>query len=142
MVKTKISQGATVFVSPDVERTARYYRDVFGCRVVAHYENEEPFAAIYRDRAEIIVVQAKQGDIASNTARYGAGYDVYLAPEDVAGVDTLYDELKQKGATIAVEPHLTTYGCYEFVVEDIDGHLIGIGKIKDEDTFFKGETPK
>jgi hypothetical protein len=31
---------------------------------------------------------------------------------------------------------MTPYGCYEFVVEDIDGRLIGIGRIRDQNVFF------
>ncbi len=137
MAKTKLDNGAIVFISPDAEKTAGYYHDVFGCRVVKHYENEEKFAALYRDKVEIIVVQAEKGDVISNLERYGAGYDAYLDPEDVAGVDIIYGELKQKGANIVREPAVTTYGCYEFVVKDIDGRLIGIGRIKDNATFFK-----
>ena len=31
---------------------------------------------------------------------------------------------------------LTSYGSREFVFADLDGHLIGVGLIKDESTFF------
>ncbi len=137
MAHTKLDNGIIVFISPDVEKTARYYHDIFGCKVIEHYENEEKFAALYRDKVEIIVVQSKKGDVISNSERYGAGYDAYLDPEDVKEVDILYKELTQKGADIVKEPAVTHYGCYEFVVKDIDGRLIGIGKIKDIDTFFK-----
>jgi len=138
MPGTKLNNGAIVFVSPDVEQTVAYYQDIFGFKAVTHYENEDKFAALYRDRVEIIAVQAKKGEVTSNTARYGAGYDAYLAPEDTAGVDILYEELKQKGADIFKEPAVTTYGSYEFVVKDIDGRLIGIGSTKENGTFFKG----
>jgi hypothetical protein len=33
---------------------------------------------------------------------------------------------------------MTGYGSYEFVVEDVDGRLIGIGRIRDRETFFLG----
>lgn len=33
---------------------------------------------------------------------------------------------------------MTSYGAYEFVVEDADGRLIGIGQIRDPETFFPG----
>ena len=32
---------------------------------------------------------------------------------------------------------MTPYGSYEFVLEDIDGRRVGIGRIADEDVFFK-----
>lgn len=138
MANTKLDNGVIVFVSPDVEKTAEYYRDVFGCKVVDHYENEEKFAAVYRDKVEIVIVQLKKGKYISNSKRYGAGYDAYIDPETVEGVEPLYNELKENGAEIAIEPHITSYGSYEFVVKDIDGRLIGIGRIKDNNTFFKG----
>ena len=124
MPGTKLNNGAIVFVSPDVEKTVAYYQDIFGFKAVTHYEHEDKFAALYRDRVEIIAVQAKRGEVTSNTARYGAGYDAYLAPEDAAGVDILYEELKQKGAEIITEPKVTPYGCYEFVIKDIDAKFI------------------
>ncbi|MGD0274409.1 MAG: VOC family protein [Gaiellaceae bacterium] len=139
--RARLDNVAPIFVAPDLRRTAEYYRDVFGFELVEHYEAEDAFATLYRDSVEIIVVQSRFGEVESNTARYGAGYDVYLDPEDVAGVDLFYAELKEKGAKIVREPEITPYGCYEFVVEDIDGRLIGIGRVKDEDVFFKGRTP-
>jgi hypothetical protein len=33
---------------------------------------------------------------------------------------------------------MTEYGSYEFVVEDVDGRLIGIGRVRDRGTFFHG----
>ena len=137
MAKVKLDNGVIIFISPDIEKTVTYYQDIFGFKAVTHYENEEKFAALYRDNVEIIVVQSRKGDIISNLERYGAGYDAYLDPEDIKGVDAIYDELNQKGADIITEPTVTSYGCYEFAVKDTDGRLIGIGKIKDNNTFFK-----
>jgi uncharacterized glyoxalase superfamily protein PhnB len=138
-MKARLDNVAPVLVSPDLRRTAGYYCDVLGFESVEHYEAPEPFVALYRDSVEIIVVQAARGRVEPNAARYGAGYDVYLDSEDLAGIDLLYDELIAKGARIVSEPKLTPYGSYEFVVEDIDGRRIGIGRIKDKDVFFRGK---
>jgi uncharacterized glyoxalase superfamily protein PhnB len=139
--QTRLENIAAVFISSDLRQTARYYRDVFGFRVVEHYEAEEAFVALYRDSVEIVVVQSKRGEVESNTARYGAGFDAYIDPKNLEGVDLIFAELKEKGARIVSEPALTPYGSYEFVVEDVDGRLIGIGRIRDEDVFFKRERP-
>jgi uncharacterized glyoxalase superfamily protein PhnB len=136
-VKARLDNVAPVLVSRDLRRTVEYYRDVLGFEGVEHYEAEEPFAALYRDSVELVAVQAKGGKVESNRARYGAGYDVYLDPEDLAGVDLLYRELVERGARIVREPETTPYGSYEFVLEDVDGRLIGIGRIADEAVFFK-----
>jgi uncharacterized glyoxalase superfamily protein PhnB len=138
MGKARLVNAAAVFATPDVRRTAGQYRDVFGFTVVEHYEAEEPFATIYRDDVEIILVQARHGDVESNAARYGAGFDVYLDPDTVEGVDDMFEELRANGAQIVREPALTPYGSYEFVVQDVDGRLIGIGRVRDRDTFFRG----
>ena len=138
MSKARLVNAAAVLVTPDIRRTAAYYRDVFGFKVVEHYDADAAFAAIYRDDVEIILMQAGHGEVQSNRVRHGAGYDIYLDPDTLEGVDSLYEELKTKGALIAGEPAITAYGSYEFVVEDVDGRLIGIGRIRDEATFFRG----
>jgi catechol 2,3-dioxygenase-like lactoylglutathione lyase family enzyme len=135
--KARLDNAAAVFITPDVRRTAEYYRDVLGFTVVEHYDAVEVFAAIYRDSVEILLVQAKHGHFQPNGVRYGAGFDIYLDPDTVEGVDSMHEELKAKGARIVSEPAMTAYGSYEFVVEDVDGRLIGIGRIRDRDTFFR-----
>jgi catechol 2,3-dioxygenase-like lactoylglutathione lyase family enzyme len=134
----RLDNVAPVLITPDIRRTAAYYRDVLGFRVVEHYEAEESFAAVYRDSIEIILVQARHGEVMPNRARHGAGFDVYLDPDTVEGVDDFYAEFKAKGARIHTEPAMTPYGSYEFVVEDVDGRLIGIGRIRDKKIFFQG----
>ena len=81
-------------------------------------------------------MQAKFGEILPNRTRFGAGYDAYLDPETIEGVDAFYGEWEAKGAKIANPPAMTPYGSYEFVLEDVDGRLIGIGRIKDKEVFF------
>lgn len=139
-MNSKLINLAAVFVTPDIKRTAAYYKDILGFSVVEHYDNAEAFAALYRDEVEIIIVQSRFGEILSNKKRHGAGYDVYLSPESVEGVDTLYLEFKEKGAKIVNPPTLTPYGSREFVIEDIDGRLIGIGCIKHRDVFFSNHS--
>jgi uncharacterized glyoxalase superfamily protein PhnB len=144
MSNSKLINAVVVFVTPDAQKTANYYQEIVGFRVVEHFDKEEKFAALYRDAIEIIVVQSKYGEVISNQERYGAGYDAYLDPEKVEDVDSLYVELKEKGAKIVSPPSLTFYGCYEFIFEDIDGRRIGIGRIKDNEVFFgkASELPK
>lgn len=140
MERAKLVNVAPVLVSSDVRRTAEYYRDVLGFELVEHYESPEPFATLYRDSTEVVVVQAVRGRVESNTRRYGAGYDFYLDPDELAGVDLLYQELREKGAKIVAAPAMTAYGSYEFVLEDSDGRRIGIGRVKDEGVFFKRQS--
>ena len=136
MSHSKLVNAVIVFVVRDAQRTAVYYRDVVGFRVVEHFDKDEKFAALYRDEIEMIIVQSRFGNVMSNHERYGAGYDAYIDPEDIEDVDALYKGWKEKGVKIIAPPSLTPYGSYEFVFEDIDGRRIGIGRIKDNDIFF------
>jgi catechol 2,3-dioxygenase-like lactoylglutathione lyase family enzyme len=133
----RLDNVAPVLITSDVRRTAAYYRDVLGFRVVDHLDAAEPFAATYRDRVEILLVQARHGEVVPNRTRYGAGFDVYIDPDTVEGVNDFYAEFKARGARIHSEPAMTPYGSYEFVVEDVDGRLVGIGRIRDADVFFR-----
>ncbi len=133
MGKSKLLSCAIVLVTPDVKKTAEYYNEVLGFRVVEHFDHEEKFAACYRDNVEIVLVESQKGLVKSNKAKYGAAYDAYLVPEDV---DAFYEELMKNGAKIFNPPAMNAYGSYEFKVEDIDGRILGIGRVRSEDIFF------
>ncbi len=135
--KVKLTNVCPVFVSEDVQRTTDYYVDVLGFRYAAHFDKAARFAALYRDAIEIVVVQKRKGRVQSNTKRYGRGFDAYIDPDTLAGVDALFDELREKKVKIISPPQMTEYGSYEFVFEDIDGRLIGVGLIAHGDKFFE-----
>ena len=115
--------------SPPWYEDCHYYHDILGLRVVSDYDNAEPFVAMYRISIEIVVVQAKFGEILPNHA-LGAGYDAYLEPDTIEGIDEFYREWRKKAPRLPSHPVMTPYGSYEFVIEDIDGRLIGVGRIK------------
>jgi len=124
-----LSSLATVLMTADLEATAQFYRSVMGFRAVLYPDAEDPFAAMYRNQAELLAVQAKHGEIIPNRVRYGAGYDVYIVTGNVdSDVDALHQEITAKRGTIVHPPRLTSYGSYEFVVEDNEGRWIGIGR--------------
>ena len=128
---------APVLVTQDIKKTLEYYTKYLGFAAEEHFDSPEQFAALYRDDTEIIIVQAKCGEVASNRRKYGAGYDVYLVPDTIKGVDTIFEELKGKGVKIDTPPSLKPYGSYEFSIEDIDGRIIGFGQIQQKEKFFR-----
>jgi catechol 2,3-dioxygenase-like lactoylglutathione lyase family enzyme len=136
MSNSKLSSCAIVLVTPEIEKTASYYRGILGFRIVQHYNRQEKFAALYRDSVEIVLVQAQYGSVRSNLVNYGAGYDAYLVPENPDAVEAFFLEIQARGAKIMQPPAVTSYGSLEFVFEDIDGRSIGVGCIRDDDTFF------
>lgn len=133
----KLVNCAPVLLTKDIKKTAEYYKNYLGFRTEEHFDSSEQFAALYRDETEIIIVQAKFGEVLSNRCKFGAGYDVYLVPESIEGVDDIFEQLKEKGVKIDSPPSLKPYGSYEFSIEDIDGHIIGFGQIKQTDKFFR-----
>lgn len=135
--EVKLINVCPVFISEDVQKTVDFYAEKLGFKFAAHYDKSDNFATIYRDSIEFVIVQSKFGQIQSNTKRYGAGYDAYIDTDTVGGVDIIYEEFVSKGVHIVSKPHKTDYGSYEFVIEDIDGRLIGIGLIYSNQTYFK-----
>lgn len=125
-----------VFISNDVKETVKYYTEKLGFKSANHFDKIENFATIYRDSIEFVIVQAKHGRVENNTSRYGIGYDAFIDPRTVEGVDIIYREYCSKGVKIIDQPKKTEYGTYEFVIEDIDGRLIGIGRINDNEKYF------
>jgi catechol 2,3-dioxygenase-like lactoylglutathione lyase family enzyme len=140
MNQTNLSSSAIVFVVPEAEKTAKFYRDKIGFRMVGHFDKAEKFAALYRGGIEIIVVQAKFGEVHSNREHFGAGYDAYLVPENAEVVQDFYHELVAARVEIVDEPFRTAYGSNEFSFRDCDGHIIGVGCIKEKEVFF-GDRP-
>ncbi len=126
-----------VFACPDLRQTVKFYTEELGFKSARHYDKVENFATLYRDEIEFVLVQARQGEVLSNAQRHGAGYDAYIDPATVEGVDVIYEEYSARGVKILSRPHRTDYGSYEFVIEDVDGRQIGIGRIVDSDFYFK-----
>mgnify|MGYP006291950337 CR=1 FL=1 len=134
---SRFVNACPVFVSEDVQKTVDFYTEKLGFQAARHFDKPNSFATLYRDEVEFVIVQAKQGRTASNLQQYGAGYDAYIDTATPEGVDPIYDSFKAKGVRIVSEPHITTYGSYEFVFEDIDGRHIGVGRIVNKAVFFR-----
>jgi catechol 2,3-dioxygenase-like lactoylglutathione lyase family enzyme len=126
-----------VFVSQNIKETVKFYTEKLGFQSAKHYDKVESFATLYRDEIEFVIVQAKSGQVESNTQRYGAGFDAYIDTATPEGIEPIYEEFKAKGVKIIAKPHKTAYGSNEFVIEDVDGRRIGIGRIFDGAVFFK-----
>ena len=142
MKNVKLTNVCPVLVSEDIKKTVSFYVEKLGFNYAKHYDKIENFATLYRDSIELVVVQGKFGKMESNTKRYGTGYDVYIDPNTIEGVDIIYQEFLSKGVKVVQEPRRTEYGSYEFVIEDIDGRLIGIGLIFDNKVYFENSDMK
>ena len=106
-------QGAPVLHVPDVEATARYYRDVLG---FTWDFGDEKYAVVWRDNSAIHFVK---GD------RAPAGVHLFQWVRDV---DSYHDEIADRGARIASAPADRPYGIRELAISDCNGIGVVFGQ--------------
>lgn len=87
----KLVNICPIFISDDVEKTLRYYKEKLGFKYAAHLDKEEKFGTLYRDDIEIVVVEKKKGEILNNRKRFGSGFDAYIDTKEVQQLDELYN---------------------------------------------------
>ena len=124
----KIYNVHPVFPTPDMDKTAEYYADVLGFKIVRFLDAKESHICLYRDLIEIILTKANSNRIYPNKELYGYGYDAYFITDNQ---ESLQNEFLLKNATIVKPLFHVDYHNQEFVVEDIDGRWIGFGKKED-----------
>ncbi|MDI9215832.1 MULTISPECIES: VOC family protein [Clostridium] len=113
-----------VFPTPDIKRTAAYYKEVLGFTVKEYLDVNEPHICLYRDYTEIILTKSNGQEVIPNRKLYGYGYDAYFITDNQA---ILQEEFKKSGAKVVRQLSKTDYHNKEFVIEDIDGRWIGFG---------------
>ena len=119
-----------IFPAQDIKKTAEFYTSCLDFKAVEYLECKEPHICLYRDGAEIILLQSRSESIIPNRELYGYGYDAYLYVENQ---ELLEKEFKEKQVKIVRELNVTDYQNKEFVIEDIDGRWLAFGlKIKNE----------
>lgn len=123
-MKKLLIESHSIFPSPDMEKTSKYYSDVLGFKAVKYLEAREPHICLYRDGTEIILTKANTAKVFTNRELYGYGYDAYFITEDQKELEK---EFISKGANIVRPLQSTDYQNYEFVLEDVDGRWIAFG---------------
>lgn len=116
------------FLVDDVYKSAEHYRDVIGFRFDQVWGDPPSFVMVRRDGIQIMLRQpGKQGSsvIQPNRRRIDHCFDAYVYVRDV---DTLYAELKERGANLLYEPCDQPHDCREFEVKDLDGYIICFGQ--------------
>jgi uncharacterized glyoxalase superfamily protein PhnB len=98
----------------DVSEAAAFYRDVLGFELRAAFEDGS-FGLLGKGLAEVALVRSE--DPPSEQA--------YLY---VRGVEMLHDRCSKAGVEIVSPLTEHPWGLKDFVVKDLDGHLIGIGE--------------
>ncbi|PRA05839.1 glyoxalase [Paenibacillus sp. MYb63] len=114
----------SVFPTLDMKRTAQFYEEKMGFRVVEYLDAEEPHVCLYRDLTEIILTQSNGQKVIPNRELYGYGYDAYFITQNQ---EELQQELINADVKIVRVLNHTDYNNKEFVIEDIDGRWIAFG---------------
>ena len=113
-----------VFPTPNIEETAKFYRDILGFRSASYLDVTEPHICLYRDSTEIVLTRANATRVFPNRELYGYGEDAYFVTDHQ---EELQSEFIGRGAKIVRPLQLTDYNNLEFVLEDIDGRWLVFG---------------
>lgn len=120
---------SSIFPVPDINKTADFYEEKLGFRSVKYLDCKEPHICLYKDEAEIILLQANTDRIYPNRELYGYGYDCYFYTYDQT---EWQNQLKDKNVKIVRSLTMTDYDNKELVIEDIDGRWLAFG-VKQKD---------
>jgi len=110
-----------VLAVPNLERSARYYREVLGFEV---REIGDPgWRFFFRDQCWILA-----GECPDALPPHELGDHSYFAYLEVDDIDALYQEVTAKGATVTKKLRDEPWGFREFGIRTVDGHRIMFGR--------------
>ena len=119
-MRPMIRNARHVIAVPDLERSARFYRDVLGFEVI---EIGDPgWRFFVRDQCFIMA-----GECPDALPPHDLGDHSYFAYLEVDEIDALHEEMAAKGATAIKEPRDEPWGMREFGIRTVDGHRIMFG---------------
>ena len=116
----KITPWAFVLAVPDLEKSARYFRDVLGFKV--GWEEATGWRLVERDGVRVMLGHCPED---ARPAELGShNWFGYLNVDDV---DALRGEITERGAVCSA-PIDQPYGMREIAVTTVDGHRIVFGQ--------------
>ncbi len=123
--RAKFTAIAPTFVVSDVVKTAEYYRDVLGFKILGYFADPPVYAMVGRDSAEIHFGKPDAENVSSSVYDLrNVGSDVYIWVSDI---DALFSELTESGADIVEGPVKRIYESTEVVIRDCNGLRIVFG---------------
>jgi catechol 2,3-dioxygenase-like lactoylglutathione lyase family enzyme len=119
-MRPTISTWAFVLAVPDLLKSADYFRDVLGFRVL--WEEAPDWRLVERDGVRVML-----GHCPRDRPPADLGSHNLFGYIEVDNVDALHAELTGRGA-VCTAPIEKPYGTREMVVTTVDGHRIVIGQ--------------
>ena len=117
--ESRITSIAPQFLVDDLENATAYYRDALGFAVDFIYESF--YAGVSRNGAAIHLKCAPKTLSDRTHRKRNEHLDAHI---EVSGVDSLFDELRSRGAEILRPLEQRPWGCRDFYVEDLDGYIL------------------
>lgn len=117
----RILRTMFVLAVPDLERSARYYRDVLGFSI--HEIGDPGWRAFTRDACRIMAGECPDALPAAELGDHS--YFGYLVVDDAAAY---HDAVARRGADIIKPLRDEPWGMREFAVCTVDGHRLMIGQ--------------
>jgi catechol 2,3-dioxygenase-like lactoylglutathione lyase family enzyme len=109
-----------VLAVPDLDKSAAYFRDVLGFRVL--WEEATDWRLVERDSVRVMLGHSPNDMPPSDLGSYN--WFGYLEVDDI---NVLHAVITARGAT-CTEPANRPYGMREVVVTTVDGHRIVFGQ--------------
>ena len=123
----KIIGSAPVLLVKDVVASANYFRDRLGFAYDRMWGDPPDFCMVERDGHTVMLSQAPTGAaLVPHWRMVHQMWDVYFWVDDV---EAIYEEMRERGASIDYELGMKPYGVKEFGVQDVDDHDIAFGQI-------------
>ena len=108
-------QGAPLLLVPDVTATAAFYRSVLGFKVDPGTGTPE-YSVVWRDNAAVHLARGE---------RAPTGVRVFFWVKDV---NTLYEQVTGRGASVAMPIGTRPYGVRDFSIRDPNGVEVVFGQ--------------
>ncbi len=113
------SHASVILPVTNVLKTAEYYRDILGFTISFQWEEPPTYAVVNRDEA--VGIHFTESDEILNQSHP----KLYIFVHDP---DAVFMEFRKTGANIIEPISDMKYGMREFVIEDLNGYKLVIGK--------------
>jgi PhnB protein len=115
----------------DVEASLAFYTDLLGFTpegtLLPGADGKPVFAGVKHGASIVWLDHTEYDELPPNTP-LGVGVELYIALDDAADIDGLYQRLKAAGVTLLSEVQDQFWGDRRFVLQDPDGYRLSISK--------------
>ena len=122
----KITASAPVLLVRDVAASAKYYQECVGFTGAIFYGEPPTFCILEWGGFYLMLAQVEADKIVPFWKIREKIWNAYFWVDDA---DTLYAEMKARGAKMDYGPCTQPYNVREFGIQDLDEHDIGFGQV-------------